>query len=61
MGALRLARGWGARDLVLKFEGGYHGGHDALLFTTAGAPPEYLGFPVATVEACLLRRVSRTA
>jgi glutamate-1-semialdehyde 2,1-aminomutase len=43
MGALRLARGWGARDLVLKFEGGYHGGHDALLFTTAGAPPEYLG------------------
>jgi glutamate-1-semialdehyde 2,1-aminomutase len=43
MGALRLARGWAARDLVLKFEGGYHGGHDALLFTTAGAPPEYLG------------------
>ncbi|MEX1043968.1 MAG: aminotransferase class III-fold pyridoxal phosphate-dependent enzyme, partial [Acidimicrobiia bacterium] len=43
MGALRLARGWGARDLVLKFEGGYHGGHDGLLFTTAGAPPEYLG------------------
>jgi len=43
MGALRLARGWGARDLVLKFEGGYHGGHDALLFTTAGAPPEHLG------------------
>jgi glutamate-1-semialdehyde 2,1-aminomutase len=43
MGALRLARGWGARDLVLKFEGGYHGSHDGLMFTTAGAPPEYLG------------------
>jgi glutamate-1-semialdehyde 2,1-aminomutase len=43
MGAIRLARGWGASDLVLKFEGHYHGSHDSLLFTTAGAPAEHLG------------------
>lgn len=43
MGAIRLARGWSARDLVLKFEGHYHGSHDALLFTTAGAPADHLG------------------
>ncbi len=43
MHAIRLARGWGARDLVLKFEGGYHGAHDYVLFTTAGAPPGHLG------------------
>ncbi len=43
MGALRLARGWAACDLVLKFEGHYHGSHDSLLFTTAGAPADALG------------------
>ena len=43
MHALRLARGWAGRDLVLKFEGHYHGTHDQLLFTTAGAPPAHLG------------------
>ena len=43
MHALRLARGWGGRDLVVKFEGHYHGTHDYLLFTTAGAPPAHLG------------------
>lgn len=43
MHAIRLARGWGARDLILKFEGGYHGAHDYVLFTTAGAPPAHLG------------------
>lgn len=43
MHALRLARGWAGRDLVLKFEGHYHGTHDYLLFTTAGAPPAHLG------------------
>lgn len=31
MTALRLARGTTGRDLVLKFEGGYHGHHDSLL------------------------------
>lgn len=43
MHAIRLARGWGARDLILKFEGGFHGTHDYVLFTTAGAPPTHLG------------------
>jgi glutamate-1-semialdehyde 2,1-aminomutase len=28
---------------VVKFEGHYHGTHDYLLFTTAGAPPAHLG------------------
>jgi glutamate-1-semialdehyde 2,1-aminomutase len=43
MHAIRLARGWGARDLILKFEGAYHGAHDYVLFTTAGAPAAHLG------------------
>ncbi len=43
MHAIRLARGWGARDLVLKFEGAYHGAHDYVLFTIAGAPAGHLG------------------
>ena len=43
MHAIRLARGWGGRDLVVKFEGHYHGTHDYVLFTTAGAPPAHLG------------------
>ena len=43
MHALRLARGVSGRDLVLKFEGQYHGVHDYLMFSTAGAPPSGLG------------------
>jgi glutamate-1-semialdehyde 2,1-aminomutase len=43
MHAIRLARGWTGRDLVVKFEGHYHGTHDYVLFTTAGAPPAHLG------------------
>jgi glutamate-1-semialdehyde 2,1-aminomutase len=43
MHALRLARGWAGRDLAVKFEGHYHGTHDYLLYTTAGAPPAHLG------------------
>jgi glutamate-1-semialdehyde 2,1-aminomutase len=43
MHALRLARGWAGRDLIVKFEGHYHGTHDYVLFTTAGAPPAHLG------------------
>jgi glutamate-1-semialdehyde 2,1-aminomutase len=31
MHALRLARAYTGRDKVLKFEGGYHGGHDTVL------------------------------
>jgi glutamate-1-semialdehyde 2,1-aminomutase len=43
MHALRLARGFTGRDLVLKFEGQYHGVHDYVMFSTAGAPPGGLG------------------
>jgi glutamate-1-semialdehyde 2,1-aminomutase len=43
MHALRLARGVTGRDLIIKFEGQYHGVHDYLMFSTAGAPPGGLG------------------
>ena len=36
MHALRLARGYTGRDVVLKFEGSYHGAHDYVLWSTAG-------------------------
>ncbi len=42
MHAIRVARAYTGRDKILKFEGGYHGGHDALLFSTY-APPEAYG------------------
>lgn len=41
--ALRLARAWTGRDRVLKFEGGWHGGHD--LGQLSGAPVRLLSFP----------------
>lgn len=43
MHAIRLARGYTGRDLVLKFEGQYHGVHDYVMFSTASAPPDGLG------------------
>lgn len=43
MHSIRLARGVTGRDLVLKFEGQYHGMHDYVLFSTAGGPPGGLG------------------
>lgn len=43
MHAIRLARGVTGRDLVIKFEGQYHGVHDYVMFSTAGAPPGGLG------------------
>lgn len=43
MHAIRLARAHTGRDLVLKFEGTYHGAHDYVLFTTAAAPAGHLG------------------
>ena len=53
MGALRLARGATGRDRVVKFEGCYHGHHDALLvkggsgLATFGSPSS-AGVPAAT-------------
>lgn len=43
MHSIRLARGVTGRDVVLKFEGQYHGVHDYVMFSTAGAPPDALG------------------
>lgn len=43
MHAIRLARGYTGRDIVVKFEGQYHGVHDYVMFSTAGAPPGGLG------------------
>jgi glutamate-1-semialdehyde 2,1-aminomutase len=44
MGALRVARGFTGRDLVVKFEGCYHGGADYLL-VKAGSGLATLGTP----------------
>jgi glutamate-1-semialdehyde 2,1-aminomutase len=45
MSAIRLARGFTGRDLVLKFEGCYHGHSDALLAKGAGSGMATLGIP----------------
>lgn len=44
MSALRLARGYTGRDLILKFEGNYHGHGDSLLIK-AGSGVATLGLP----------------
>jgi glutamate-1-semialdehyde 2,1-aminomutase len=44
MGALRVARGFTGRDLVVKMEGGYHGGADYLL-VKAGSGLATFGVP----------------
>jgi glutamate-1-semialdehyde 2,1-aminomutase len=43
MHALRIARGYTNRERFIKFEGQYHGMHDYVLFSTAGAPAGMLG------------------
>jgi len=43
MHSIRLARAFTGRDVVLKFEGQYHGVHDTVMFSTAGAPAGSLG------------------
>ena len=45
MSAMRLARGFTGRDLVLKFDGCYHGHSDALLAKGAGSGVATLGIP----------------
>ena len=45
MSAIRLARGCTGRDLVLKFDGCYHGHSDALLAKGAGSGVASLGIP----------------
>ena len=43
MHAIRLARGYTGRDLILKFEGSYHGAHDYVLWSTASAQLNRMG------------------
>lgn len=43
MHAIRLARGYTGRDVVVKFEGQYHGVHDYVMFSTAGVATSALG------------------
>jgi glutamate-1-semialdehyde 2,1-aminomutase len=43
MHSVRLARGYTGRDVVLKFEGQYHGVHDYVLYSTAGTAIDSLG------------------
>jgi glutamate-1-semialdehyde 2,1-aminomutase len=45
MSAIRLARGFTGRDLVVKFKGCYHGHSDALLAAGAGSGVATLGIP----------------
>jgi glutamate-1-semialdehyde 2,1-aminomutase len=53
MHAIRLARGVTGRDIVVKFEGQYHGVHDYVMFSTASAAYSSLGsrFSPIPVEA----------
>jgi glutamate-1-semialdehyde 2,1-aminomutase len=46
--ALRISRAFTGRDKVLKFEGGWHGGHD--LGQLSGAPADPPPFPEATAD-----------
>jgi glutamate-1-semialdehyde 2,1-aminomutase len=45
MSAIRLARGYTGRDLLVKFDGCYHGHSDALLARGAGSGVATLGIP----------------
>jgi glutamate-1-semialdehyde 2,1-aminomutase len=55
MSALRLARGFTGRDVIVKFDGGYHG-HSNELLVAAGSGaatfgnPDSAGVPAATVQ-----------
>jgi glutamate-1-semialdehyde 2,1-aminomutase len=55
--AVRLARAFTGRDKVLKFEGGWHGGHD--LGQLSGAPTEPPPFPDATPDCDGIPRSAR--
>src|SRR5205823_7095118 len=66
MSALRLARGFTGRDVVVKFAGCYHGHVDSLLVaagssaTTLGVPNSP-GVPEGTTKDTLLLRYNDTA
>lgn len=45
MHAVRLARGFTGRDVVVKFEGTYHGAHDYVMYSTPGRDARGFGSP----------------
>jgi glutamate-1-semialdehyde 2,1-aminomutase len=55
--ALRLARAFTGRDRVLKFEGGWHGGHD--VGQLSGAPTALAPFPEAVPDCDGIPAASR--
>lgn len=55
--AMRLARAFTGRDKVLKFEGGWHGGHD--LGQLSGASSELLPFPESSPDCDGIPRSAR--
>ncbi len=53
MHATRLARGFTGRDIVVKFEGTYHGAHDYVMFSTPGDTTDALGSPFSPVPVVM--------
>src|SRR5713226_7369767 len=61
MHSLRLARGFTGRQKILKFEGGFHGSHDAVLVKAGSAAsilgaPNSEGIPKSTAKNTLVAR-----
>jgi len=61
MTAIRLARGFTGRDLIVKFNGCYHGAHDAVLVGAGSAAAEYgvpssKGVPESVAKLTLIAR-----
>jgi glutamate-1-semialdehyde 2,1-aminomutase len=62
MHALRLARAYTGRDIILKFEGSYHGAHDYVLWSTAHGKMEKMGdrqYPVGYKQSWGIPEVMR--
>ena len=60
MSAIRVARGYTGRDLILKFDGCYHGHSDSLL-VKAGSGVETLGLPDSPGVPAALANLTITA
>ena len=61
MAAIRLARGYTGRKLIIKFNGCYHGAHDAVLVGAGSAAAEFgvpssLGVPEEVAKLTLIAR-----
>lgn len=66
MSAIRLARGYTERDIIIKFEGCYHGHADALLVKAGSGAltlgqPTSPGVPAATVEKTIIVKYNDAA